>query len=129
MAQAANPVQPQTGSIAWLEIRVTNLARAQRFYSALFGWTIQPVGPIVALFSAPNIEGMLNQEAGHRPASSTMIACFQVASVSAACAEAVRLGGRIEVTPRPIPGKKKSFCMVKDPEENILGLVSDEPNP
>lgn len=126
-AATVSPVL-EKGSIAWLEIRVLNLERAKAFYGGMFGWTFQAAGPVVALFSAPNIEGMLNQEQGHAAGFSSMIAYFKVPAVRPAYEQALRLGAASVITPRPIPGKG-SFCMVTDPEGNFLGLVSDEPAP
>lgn len=44
------------GKVSWWDIQVTDLAEAQRFYGAVFGWTFQPMGDTYAVAAGPGGE-------------------------------------------------------------------------
>jgi predicted enzyme related to lactoylglutathione lyase len=118
------------------EIHADDPARAQQFYSALFGWKFNKwEGPheywIVMTGEGPGIDGGLFRRMGPPPTEGQAVNAFvctvDVADVDDAFARAIALGGTPAVPKMPIP-TIGWLAYVKDPEGNILGIMQVDPH-
>ncbi len=103
------------------EIGCRDRDKAAEFYSELFGWSINDVGPatMVATGSDRGIAGHLTS-LGHEPQH--YIAFYvEVEDVVAALAKAESLGGKTIVGPIPIP--TGTFAWFSDLDGNTIGLL------
>jgi predicted enzyme related to lactoylglutathione lyase len=109
--------------VVHFEIGFRNAAKAADFYSKLFDWKFQPMGPtpaqMVATGSATGIQGHINQ-LGHEPHNYVTV-YVQVEDLAASLKKAEALGGKTLVPPTDVPGMGK-FAWLADPEGTIVGL-------
>jgi predicted enzyme related to lactoylglutathione lyase len=122
----------QQGRFIWYDLATTDLAAAQRFYSAVVGWQARDAGqPGMAyvLLNPPSaaegmgVAGMMELpkqmcDAGARPAWNGYV---HVADVDAFAARVQRLGGKIHQPPADIPNVGR-FSYVADPQGAGLHL-------
>jgi len=118
------------GSLAWFDLYVDDAARAKEFYGQLFGWTFAPLPGMDAWTINTGGDGntvgsLLKREANSAqpPAQSTSI-YMNVANLDDSFALATGLGASVMIPPLPIPGTVNFFALVRDPEQNNIGLVS-----
>jgi predicted enzyme related to lactoylglutathione lyase len=110
------------GDITHVDIPVSDLARASRFYSALFGWEIaEPPGfEGYPMWQAPNkISG-----GGLAPASEGFTqprSYVEVDSIDDTLAAAVEQGGTVLMEKSPI-SPTSWWAIFADPDGNQLGL-------
>jgi len=106
------------GQFVWRELVTTNVDRAQRFYSELFGWRITtgPMGgmnySMIHLGDKP-IGGMLQMERSDAPPN--WLGYVSVSNVDEAAKRALSSGGKVAVDPRDIPDVGR-FAVVLDPQ-------------
>ena len=117
------------------EIHASDTARAQRFYSAMFGWEFTPFGPpgaywVVKTGAGVGIDGGLLPRNGPKPEDGQGVNAFictvDVPSVDESLKKALSLGGTLAVPKMPIPGIGW-LVYVKDPEGNLLGMMTADP--
>lgn len=118
----ANPV-------GWFEIYVADMARARRFYEAVFGGTLQhlPAGGLEMYAfpmddSTPGCSGALVKIAGVDPGGSTMV-YFSCDDCAVEQAKAVQAGGTV-FKPKFSVGPYGFVAIVVDTEGNMVGLHS-----
>jgi predicted enzyme related to lactoylglutathione lyase len=121
-------VKLQHGAFSWNELLTTDVAAAKAFYGTLFGWDMhdeqgcgvpytvlkageREVGGIMAV--PPEVEGM-------PPAWGSYVT---VDDVDERVAAAERLGGKLVVPPRDIPGIGR-FAVITDPQGAALALIA-----
>ncbi len=106
--------------VVHFEIGCKDKPQAEAFYSQLFGWTMNSVGPATMIDTGANtgIDGHMST-LGHEPHHYTIF-YVQVDDVQAAIDQAVHLGGKMLVPPVSIPGG--TFGWIADPEGNTVGL-------
>ena len=95
-----------------------------KFYSDLFGWKFDkaPIpGPDYWLCDTGTGEGINGAVMQRQHPQQPMVNYVDVASIDAAIAKAVELGGKVALPKMPIPGVGAVAC-VMDPEGNICGL-------
>jgi len=118
-ARKKNPV----GSLVWFEIPADKVERAQKFYSALFGWKINKM---------PGMEYWHIDTGGAdaSPDGGMMKRCDPqqkitnyvfVESVNKAAAKVKKLGGKIIMPKTPVPGMG-FFAVCMDTEKNVFAV-------
>ncbi|MDX1654275.1 MAG: VOC family protein [Candidatus Competibacteraceae bacterium] len=108
----------QVSHVEWF---VTDLARAEAFFTALLGWRFEAFsrhyrlytpeqGPCVGLMEVETVYG------GRSP-----MVYIQVADLDALLERAVELGAVVATARREIPDYG-SYAQLRDPDGNLLGL-------
>lgn len=110
----------ETGSLVWTELLTTDPAKAQPFYTGLFGWRAEakPMGPMTYTIyknGAEQAGGMMQIMKEMGPMPSNWGVYFGVDDVDASAARAVSLGGKITVSPNDIPNIGR-FAVLMDPQ-------------
>jgi len=102
------------------EIGCKDTAQSSRFYSSLFGWTSQAMGPatMIQTGSQQGIQGHFTA-LGHEPFHYTIF-YVQVESIEESLSKAGSLGGRTIIPKVDIP--TGSFAWFSDPDGNTVGL-------
>jgi len=114
----------KTANIIWFEIPADKPERAQKFYSKLFGWKINPM---------PGMEGYWHINTGGRDdmpdgglmgrmhPSQPITNYINVPSVSKASAKVKKLGGIICKPKTAVPGMGY-LAICRDTEKNVFAL-------
>jgi hypothetical protein len=113
-------------TIDYVELTVTDLDAAARFYADAFGWRFTSYGPGYAGIrhphddAAPEVGGLrLGEDV--RPGGPLVL--LYSADLDASVAAVTRAGGRVVAGPYPFPGGRRfSFT---DPSGNELGVWSE----
>lgn len=102
------------------EIGCQDSGKTSEFFSNLFGWNMQPMGPatMINTGSTNGIQGHISA-LGHEPHHYTIF-YVQVDDVQAYLNKAGALGGKTLVPPVEIP--TGTFAWFADPEGNTIGL-------
>ncbi len=118
----------QMNSVVWFEIPVNDMARAQKFYEAVFGVKTTPdeMGPMkMAMLpwaqGAPGAAGALVQGPGLTPSHAGTVVYFSVDEIDAALAKVNKNGGKTLV-PRTSIGEHGFFAHFEDTEGNRVAL-------
>jgi predicted enzyme related to lactoylglutathione lyase len=119
------------GRVIHFEIHASDLERASKFYTEVFGWTIHKWdGPVeyylVATGERDGIDGGILPRRGETPEIGAPVNAFVctvgVASLEDAIAAVERAGGTIVVPKNEIPGVGW-LCYANDTEGNIFGMM------
>ena len=105
--------------VVHFEIGCRNLQKTQDFYTQLFDWKMQPMGPAAMIAGETGgIAGHMSA-LGHEPHHYTIF-YVEVDDVGAYLKKAEGLGGKTLVPPVKIP--TGTFAWMQDPEGNTVGL-------
>jgi predicted enzyme related to lactoylglutathione lyase len=106
--------------VVHFEIGCRDGAKTSNFFSTLFGWTMQPMGPatMINTGATTGIQGHIST-LGHEPHHYTIF-YVQVDDVQAYLDKAAELGGKTLVPPVDIP--TGTFAWFADPDGNTIGL-------
>ena len=115
-------------TVNWWEIQVPDLAAAQAFYGAVFGWTFAPFGDSFAMIKAPNGEmiGGLDQVAGD-PAGRHVQIYVKVTDLEASIAAVRAAGGGIRHERQLISEEYGWYAIIEDPWGLRIGLATSRP--
>ena len=112
------------------EIPVDVPDRAEKFYSSVFGWTVQPYAGAPVYYglagtgdTQPGIDGALMQRG--EGAAATRIT-MSVESIEDAAAKIEAEGGKVLQGKMPIPGMGH-FAICEDTEGNEIGIFAVDP--
>ena len=105
--------------VVHFEIGCRNLQKTQDFYSQLFDWKMQPMGPAAMIAAETGGIGGHMSALGHEPHHYTIF-YVEVDDVTAYLKKAEALGGKTLVPPVKIP--TGTFAWMQDPEGNTVGL-------
>lgn len=109
-------------TVCHIEIQVTDLDRAEAFYTAVFGWTFRSFIPGMRIFGSgeTHIGGLMEVEQV-KPGLSPSV-WIQVADLDAILSTVTSHGGKIESEKSEVPsvGWSASFS---DPEGSHIGVV------
>jgi predicted enzyme related to lactoylglutathione lyase len=117
--------QAPAANLIWFDIAADDIARAKKFYTALFGWKIQPIPGLA--------DDYLHIDTGGHDASPdgglTSRKCeghgitnyIHVASVTRSAAKVEKLGGKILMPKTAVP-KMGYFAVCMDTEKNAFAL-------
>ena len=109
--------------VVHFEIGCRSTEKTQEFYSKMFDWKMQPMGPAAMIAGeAGGIAGHITA-LGHEPQNYTIF-YVQVDDVTAALKKAESLGGKTLVPAIQIP--TGTFAWMQDPEGNTVGLWKDK---
>lgn len=105
--------------VVHFEIGCRDNARTSEFYTKVFDWQMNPMGPATMISTgAGGIAGHISA-LGHEPYHYTMF-YIQVDDLKAYLAKAEEAGGKTVVPPVDIP--TGSFAWFSDPDGNMVGL-------
>jgi uncharacterized protein len=103
--------------VVHFEIGCRNLLKTEEFYSRMFDWKPQSMGPAAMIAAETGGIGGHMTSLGHEPHQYTI---FYVDDVAAYLKKAESLGGKTLVPPVKIP--TGTFAWMQDPEGNTVGL-------
>jgi len=115
-------------SIALFEIPADDIVRAQKFYTELFGWKIEKVGPMDYWMintktseGEPGIDGgmMVRQSPQQSPVN-----YIDIPSVDEYTAKVESLGGKVGMPKTAVPGMGY-FAICLDTKNNPFGIWED----
>jgi len=105
--------------VVHFEIGCRNLQKTQEFYSQMFDWKPQLMGPAAMIAAEAGGIGGHISALGHEPHHYTIF-YVEVDDVAAYLKKAETLGGKTLVPPVKIP--TGTFAWMQDPEGNTVGL-------
>ena len=105
--------------VVHFEIGCRNLLKTQEFYSQMFDWKPQSMGPAAMIAAETGGIGGHMTSLGHEPHQYTIF-YVDVDDVAAYLKKAESLGGKTLVPPVKIP--TGTFAWMQDPEGNTVGL-------
>ena len=106
--------------IDYIEISVTDVASAKRFYSAAFGWSFNDYGDDYAGIKSPAGDGEVGGLAAGRDAGpGGVLALVYSQDLDASVAAVEAAGGTVLEPPYDYPGGRRFFFA--DPSGNKLG--------
>ena len=116
-----------TGSIVHLEIKVTNMPRAKKFYGKLFGWTFKDFAPTYSIFKAgkESFGGALDKVKTVSGKDAT-IPYIAVPSVEKTLAATKKMKIKTLIPRTEIGGGMGVMARIKDTEGNIIGIWSQK---
>jgi hypothetical protein len=121
---------PNPGTVVWFDLYAGDPDAGMSFYGKLFGWTFMPLpgmdgASVIHAADGTALGSLLKRDADapQNHAQSTAI-YVQVESLDDSFALATRLGATMFVPPSPIPGTDNGFALVRDPQQNMLGLAA-----
>src|SRR5262249_34458659 len=105
------------GAPCWFETLTTDTGRAAEFYSGLFGWAPEPMGPDYTTFKLGTtpVAGMMQIAPEMGAMKPHWGVYFTVTDVDETARRAVDLGGKLCVPVRDIPGVGR-FCGITSPQ-------------
>jgi len=112
-----------THPVVFFDIGCKDLENTTSFYKKLFGWA--PTGiPFANLINTGTTEGIQGQitSLGHEPHNYVMV-YIQVDDINVQLQQIAAEGGEKLIGPVTLPNGKQ-FAWFKDPEGNMLGLVT-----
>jgi uncharacterized protein len=121
--------------VVHFEIIGTDPAKLRDFYGALFGWTFDTSGPVVAAVSQPGNYGFVRPDpigdgpgipggVGGGPGYDSHVVFYVgVPDVAAALQRAESLGGTRRMGPERSPGTDLVVGQFTDPEGNLIGVA------
>lgn len=117
----------ETGALCWNELISTDLDRAGRFYSGLFGWKLESApmpGMEYTIIKKGDqqVGGMMAQPQEMAGAPSLWNAYFAVADCDGTVAKAIALGGRPVVPAMDIPEVGR-IAMLADPQGAAFSVL------
>jgi predicted enzyme related to lactoylglutathione lyase len=120
----------EPGAMTWNDLLTRDVEAARDFYSALFGWEVDPVPESGGRYWV--IKGPDGSNGGMMPLPTEGIPSFwqpyfAVESLEAAQAKVRELGGRVLMEPMPFP--RGAFVVVLDPHGASFSLLAGELDP
>jgi predicted enzyme related to lactoylglutathione lyase len=117
----------QHGAFSWNELMTTDVAGAKKFYSSLFGWTLedQNVGMpyTTAKISNEECAGIMSIPAENQGMPASWNGYVTVNDVEASVKHAIELGGSLLMGPVDIPNVGR-FSVIADPQGATLTLIT-----
>jgi uncharacterized protein len=107
--------------ICHFEIGCRDQAKTREFFSQLFDWKMEEMGPATMIRTGDAVGGHISA-LGHEPHNYTIF-YVKVEDVNAHLAKAISLGGKMLVPAVTIPSG--TFAWFADPEGNTIGIFQD----
>jgi predicted enzyme related to lactoylglutathione lyase len=129
--------------ISHFEVYVDDLERAKKFYSDVFGWAYQDMGPelndYVVVYpsgevtdgpATSGINGGMMKRPGPAPSSDTAapnayVCMVTIDDIDAAMERAVAAGARIDMPVMDVPTVGR-MAYIRDTEMNLVGVLQPE---
>jgi predicted enzyme related to lactoylglutathione lyase len=122
--------QEPLNTVTWWELPVSDIAAAQTFYGAVFGWTYASMGDDDAYMGIMNggqlIGGLYRADGVDRDASAVRT-YINVADLEATFAAAEAAGGSVRTPRTEIGGDMGWWAEIDDPDGRWIGLCSGAP--
>lgn len=120
------------GALCLNQCNTSDPEAAQRFYTELFGWRVEPTGTeeqaYWGLYNGETLNaGMMPLPPGS-PAPSHWLVYFTVESLDAAASTIAELTGSVIVPPTVIPGGGR-FLVASDPQGAVFALFEGQVDP
>lgn len=114
----------KTAEICHINIPAPDLAKANAFYTKVFGWKSRPMRGMdrYAFWSAGDVSGGFDADA--KPSRGGVTLYLAVADIPAAFKKIVRAGGKAVRAKTEIPGGMGFLATFDDPSGNRMGLWS-----
>jgi predicted enzyme related to lactoylglutathione lyase len=125
------------GRVVHFEIHASDMDRAERFYTEVFGWTAQRAQSgerdyrllVTGPDTTPGINGALIERWGGDPAPGDAVTGFActiaVEDLDDTRRQIAERGGRQVMEVREVPGVGR-LAYFRDPEGNLLGAIQPE---
>lgn len=110
--------------INYIELPVTDMAVAKKFYSEAFGWTYEDYGPEYAAFTNAGIDGGFDATKEKTPSRNGALVVLFEKDLNACLTRVEDAGGEIVKPIFEFPGGKRFQFM--DPCGNGLAVWSDD---
>jgi predicted enzyme related to lactoylglutathione lyase len=118
----------QHGAFSWCELMAPDAPAAQEFYTKLFGWKAEQMGPemgnyIVVKASEQGVGGIMAtppQAQGRPPAWTPYIT---VDDIDATARSVEELGGKVCLSPQDIPNVGR-FAVFQDPQGATIAAIT-----
>ena len=124
--EAIDEPKLKVGSIAWINLTVSDAGGIREFYAEVLGWKPEPVDmggysdfSMTDPASGKPIVGICHARGGNADLPLQWLVYFVVADLNASLAECVERGGRIVIGPGEM-GTGDRYCVIQDP----VGAVS-----
>lgn len=125
MSESAKPEQ---GAITWIDMAVEHAVEIQKFYSAVVGWTAEPVSMgdyddfnmTTPRSGHPNA-GICHARGGNAGLPAQWLIYINVANLDHSIALCEELGGTI-LRPATSMGNMGRFCVIQDPAGAVAAL-------
>ena len=127
-APAAEPARQLTGKFVWFDLLTEDLAAAQKFYGALFGWTFEPQkgsNPpyVLARLGERNVAGLVSIKHLKKDVPvSQWLSYASVPDVDKAVAAARKLGATVHREPFEVEGAARAGVF-SDPFGALVGVA------
>jgi len=117
------------GVFVWDELGTTDVAGAERFYSEVFGWTTNDMGPDYGGYKIfrsgeTDIGGVMTLPDESMPAGWQPYVAVE--DVDATTAKATKLGASALMEPMDVP-KVGRIAVIRDPQGAVFGIIRGEP--
>ena len=122
----------EPGALCWTELATNDTATATRFYSSLFGWSVQtapsPVGGVYTLFMVDDrrAAGMLEIKPEWGSVPPHWSVWFDAGDLDAAMARAEDAGAQVKMRSVKIAGVGK-FSLIEDPQGSHFSMMEFAP--
>ncbi|HUP84885.1 MAG TPA: VOC family protein [Acidimicrobiales bacterium] len=122
----------EPGAFTWCELRSRDAAASKAFYASAFGWGAETMGADAGMpytefkVDGESVAGMMEMTAefpSEVPAH--WLVYVEVADTAASLAEAVSLGGSVQVPVVDFPGGQ--FAVIVDPQGAAFGIMTPSP--
>jgi predicted enzyme related to lactoylglutathione lyase len=116
------------GAFSWCELLTTDVPEAKRFYSKLFGWTLEPA-PMPGMeytlvkYGGEQMGGIMTMPPGCEGMPPSWGIYVTVADVDATAKLTVEMGGKVLVPPQDIPQVGR-FCVLQDPQGATIKAIT-----
>jgi Predicted enzyme related to lactoylglutathione lyase len=116
------------GAFSWCELLTTDVAEAKRFYSKLFGWTLESA-PMPGMeytlvkYGGEQMGGIMTMPPGCEGMPPSWGIYVTVADVDATAKLTVEMGGKVLVPPQDIPQVGR-FCVLQDPQGATIKAIT-----
>jgi predicted enzyme related to lactoylglutathione lyase len=107
--------------IDYIELEVTDVGAAKRFYGDVFGWSFTDWGSDYASFDDGRMTGGFSKSATVKPGGPLVI--MYAADLEGALTRVKAAGGRLVVEPFAFPGGRRFHFA--DPSGNVLAVWSE----
>ena len=121
----------ENGAMCWTELMTSDAAKAEPFYTGLFGWGAEtkPMGPTAyTVFNRGSEQagGMMQITKEMGPIPSHWAVYFAVGDCDAMVAKAQGLGAKTIVPPQDVPAVGR-FAVLQDPQGAVFSIIKLEP--
>lgn len=122
--EKGHSIMTRATPINYIELPVTDMARAKAFYTEAFGWTYTDYGPTYASFDNAGIDGGLDAASDRKPSKDGALVVLFEKDLEACLSRVEKAGGTVTVPIFEFPGGKRFHF--SDPNGNDLAVWSDD---